>query len=149
MARGALTSALLKRVSRSFYLSVAVLPAAVRPPIGLAYLLARAADTIADTRVILRRARITHLAALRSELESPLPGRLEAIAAATRAAQSRSAERLLLEHLPECFEAYRALPRADRERVRAVLATIIEGMTQDLERFPGEDDGNLAALETR
>ena len=33
------TSALLKSVSRSFYLSLAVLPAAVRPAIGLAYLL--------------------------------------------------------------------------------------------------------------
>ncbi|MGH7385244.1 MAG: squalene/phytoene synthase family protein, partial [Candidatus Rokuibacteriota bacterium] len=42
-----LTTALLRRVSRSFYLSLAVLPRAVRPTIGLAYLFARASDTIA------------------------------------------------------------------------------------------------------
>jgi farnesyl-diphosphate farnesyltransferase len=30
-----------------------------------------------------------------------------------------------------------------------VLETIIEGMTEDLARFPGEDEGGLAALETR
>ena len=38
---------------------------------------------------------------------------------------------------------------APSKRVRAVLATIIEGMTQDLEIFPGEDEGGLAALATR
>jgi len=38
----------LKRVSRSFYLSLRVLPKKMRKPVGLAYLLARAADTIAD-----------------------------------------------------------------------------------------------------
>ncbi len=69
-----LTSAILKSVSRSFYLSLAVLPAAVRPAIGLAYLLARAADTIADTRLIDRHQRITHLLALRAELDSPERG---------------------------------------------------------------------------
>ena len=34
-------------------------------------------------------------------------------------------------------------------RVRAVLETIIEGQIQDLRVFPGEDEGKLAALETR
>jgi len=34
-------NALLKATSRSFYLTLRVLPAAVRPQIGLAYLLAR------------------------------------------------------------------------------------------------------------
>ena len=79
-----LTSALLKSVSRSFYLSLAVLPAAVRPAIGLAYLLARAADTVADTRLIDRRQRDTQLLALRAELDVPVPGRVEAIVEATR-----------------------------------------------------------------
>src|SRR3954468_24480775 len=40
---------LLKSVSRSFYLSVRFLPARLREPVGLAYLLARATDTAADT----------------------------------------------------------------------------------------------------
>ena len=43
-----LTGDLLRGVSRSFYLSLRILPAALREPIGLAYLLARAADTVAD-----------------------------------------------------------------------------------------------------
>ena len=35
---------LLRQVSRSFYLSLAILPRPLREPLGLAYLLARAAD---------------------------------------------------------------------------------------------------------
>ena len=57
-AAGELTGPLLKQVSRSFYLSLAVLPAGVRPGIGLAYLLARATDTIADTRIVPRETRL-------------------------------------------------------------------------------------------
>jgi farnesyl-diphosphate farnesyltransferase len=148
VAGGELTSALLKSVSRSFYLSLAVLPAAVRPTVGLAYLLARSADTIADTRVIERRARITHLDALRAEIEAPAGGRLAAIVDAVSASQSLPAERRLLERLPECLAAYWALPPADRDRVRAVVGTLIEGMTVDLATFPGEDENKLAALES-
>src|SRR5215467_8016702 len=141
-----LTSAVLKSVSRSFYLSLKVLPSAVRPAIAHAYLLARAADTIADTRLIDRRLRVTHLLALREELDAAKPGRLEAIVAATRTAQSLDTERTLLERLPDCLAGYRALAPDDRRRVRSVLGTIIEGMTEDLTRFPGEDEGGLAAL---
>ena len=148
MAGGDVPSALLKRVSRSFYLSLAVVPSAVRPTVGWAYLLARAADTVADTRLIERRARIAHLAALRAELAGSEPGRLTAISAAVRP-RALPAERDLLQRLPELYAAYRALPSDDRERVRTVIETIIEGMTQDLQLFPGEDEGKLAALETR
>ena len=151
MAGGALTSALLKRVSRSFYLSLAVLPKAVRPTIGLAYLFARAADTIADTRLIERQSRISHLDALRAELEAQQTDtrRVAAIVRAAAGPQALPAERTLLERLPECFAAYRALEPHDRERVQKVLVTIIEGQNQDLRLFPGEDEGKLAALETR
>ena len=141
-----LTAALLRRVSRSFYLSLAVLPGSVRPTIGLAYLFARASDTIADTRLIDRASRIAHLEALRAALADD--GRSIAVGA-TAGAQALPAERRLLERLPDCLAAYRALPAADRGRVHAVLATIIEGQVQDLRVFPGEDEGKLAALETR
>jgi farnesyl-diphosphate farnesyltransferase len=146
---GDLTAALLKRVSRSFYLSLAVLPREIRPTVGLAYLFARAADTIADTRLLPRAQRLIHLEVFREELDAFGPGRLEALIAATRASQALEAERALLERLPDCFAAYRALPPADAARVRRVLGTIVEGMREDLVRFPGEDEGGLAALETR
>lgn len=141
-----LTTALLRRVSRSFYLSLAVLPRAVRPTIGLAYLFARASDTIADTRLLDRASRITHLEALRAALAG---GPISTVVGATAVSQALPAERALLERLPDCLAAYHALPPADRARVQGVLVTIIEGQIQDLRVFPGEDEGKLAALETR
>ena len=40
---------LLKGVSRSFYLTIRLLPAALQAPIAVGYLLARATDPVADT----------------------------------------------------------------------------------------------------
>jgi farnesyl-diphosphate farnesyltransferase len=146
---GDLIGALLKRVSRSFYLSVAVLPHDVRPVIGLAYLLARAADTIADTRLLERERRIGQLHGLRDELRQAVPGWLDQLLAVVGRGQPPGAEQELLARLPDCLGAYRALAEADRERVRALLDTLIDGMTQDLTVFPTEDEGKIGALETR
>ena len=59
-------NALLKGVSRSFYLTLRILPRSLRTPIGLAYLFARAADTIADTTLISSAERLTLLEQFRS-----------------------------------------------------------------------------------
>src|SRR5437868_13086051 len=50
--------ALLKPVSRSFYLSIRLLPRALREPVALAYLLARTSDTIADSNAMSAEKRI-------------------------------------------------------------------------------------------
>ena len=57
---------LLKQVSRSFYLTMVVLPRSVRGQISIAYLLARATDTIADTELINVDSRIQTLFKLRN-----------------------------------------------------------------------------------
>ena len=41
---------LLKETSRSFYLTLKALPPRIGPQIGLGYLLARIADTVADSK---------------------------------------------------------------------------------------------------
>ena len=56
---------LLKETSRSFYLTLRVLPKAIRPQIGLAYLLARTTDTIADTELVPIEQRLDALKRLR------------------------------------------------------------------------------------
>jgi len=68
MAAPELLSSLLKQVSRSFYLTLRVLPKAVRSQIGLAYLLARATDTIADTEMLPVATRLASLNALRQRI---------------------------------------------------------------------------------
>src|SRR5476651_2088269 len=59
---------LLKTTSRSFYLTLRVLPARVRPQICLAYLLARTTDTIADTEIIPLEQRLEALQRLRERI---------------------------------------------------------------------------------
>ena len=66
--RAFLLGPLLKGVSRSFYLTLRVLPVGMRDPIGLAYLLARAADTIADTSLISPEQRLAMLLSLRDQI---------------------------------------------------------------------------------
>jgi farnesyl-diphosphate farnesyltransferase len=139
----------LKSVSRSFYLSLAVLPAAVRPAVGIAYLLARATDTIADTRIVAREERLGHLDALRRSLRDGVAGRAERIAAAMSPGQASASERRLVERVPEVLAIYRGLPAPDRDRVAALLETIVEGQMEDLRRFPGDDADGLTALATR
>ena len=149
MGRGGLLKDLLKRVSRSFYLSLAILPRSVRTPVGLAYLFARAADTIADTRLISREERLRHLETFRAELREEGPSRLAEIISACTGPNPHAGERELLRRLPDCFARYRELEQADRDRVRALLLTITDGMIWDLKTFPGENNGGLVALETR
>ena len=138
---------LLRQVSRSFYLSLAILPRPLREPIGLAYLLARAADTVADTRLIAREARIAHLQTLRRACAGEAAD-VAAVARACAPHQPHAAERRLLERVGEALERVETLPAADRVEVRAVLATLTSGMVFDLTRFPGEDAPGLTALDT-
>jgi farnesyl-diphosphate farnesyltransferase len=63
-----LLTTLLREVSRSFYLTMRVLPSAIRPQIGLAYLLARTADTIADTELVPLTQRLDALRSLRERI---------------------------------------------------------------------------------
>ncbi len=149
MRRGGLLNDVLKRVSRSFYLSLAVLPRSVRAPVGLAYLFARAADTIADTRLVSREERLRHVEAFRGEFRGEKPSRLQDIIGACTGPNPHAGERELLRRLPDCFARYRELDKADRDRVRTLLLTITDGMIWDLKTFPGENERRLVALETR
>src|SRR5512139_1362106 len=91
---------ILPQVSRSFALSLGVLPRSLRGPLGLAYLLARAADTIADTRIVPRAERLRSLDLLQRELDARTATRLAEIAGTLTGAQRIPAERELLLHLP-------------------------------------------------
>jgi farnesyl-diphosphate farnesyltransferase len=140
---------ILCEVSRSFALSLGILPRSLRGPFGLAYLLARAADTVADTRIVPRIDRLRYLDLLREALEERSPSRLSEIAAALTGPQRIPAERELLRHLPACYAALGGFPEDDRARIRQLLLLLTEGMQADLRTFPGEDAGALAALESR
>jgi farnesyl-diphosphate farnesyltransferase len=140
---------ILKSVSRSFYLTLAVLPVGLRGPMGLAYLLARAADTIADTRLVPRADRLHYLDIFREALDAPISSRPPDLAQILAGPQQIPAERELLTRLPECVALYMELPDADRGRIRSLLFTLTEGMQAELRTFPGEDEGRIVALASR
>jgi farnesyl-diphosphate farnesyltransferase len=146
-AAGGVLDEVLRQVSRSFYLSLKILSPAVREPIALAYLLARAADTVADTRVVPRAERLRHLETLRAAYAGTTTD-VTGLVRACAAHQADAAERRLLERTDEALARLQALPDGDRVAVRSVLGTLTSGMTFDLTRFPGEDAAGLAALDT-
>lgn len=128
--------ALLRSASRSFYLSIRLLPQALRRPVGVAYLLARTSDTLADSRELPMESRHELLEIWSSAVE----GRLAGSAASARIADAVTAlrapgERELIEALPQCVAWLEELPAADRNDVRAVLRHISYGQSLDIERF--------------
>jgi farnesyl-diphosphate farnesyltransferase len=146
--RRRLLAGLLREVSRTFYLTLRVLPSDLREPVGLAYLLARAADTVADTRLISPGDRLGHLLAFRGQIEGP--ARLEDLRQLERALtgqQSKPAERELLTRLPAAFSMLEASPEPDRALVRTVVVALTRGMETDLTTFPAEDSGRIAAFD--
>jgi farnesyl-diphosphate farnesyltransferase len=129
----ALLTDLLKQVSRSFYLTLRVLPRAVRPQIGLAYLLARTTDTIADTEIVPLEKRLAALAALRARILGLSHAPLNFGELAQQ--QGLPAERTLLERVEDSLVLLQALSAEDLRLVRQVLDTITSGQELDLRRF--------------
>jgi len=136
LERKDLRGPVLRSVSRSFYLSLRFLPAALREPLSLAYLLARATDTIADTP--------EPPVALRTDALARLAAGIQGTAGKQAAAQLREsfaplqsdeAERTLIDRLPALLDWLDELEPGDRDEVRSVLEKINRGQRLDLERF--------------
>ena len=140
---------LLKRVSRAFYLSIRVLPAPIRQPVALAYLLARAADTIADTEAVSPNERLVHLLAFRGALTSGLSDcdRHSLLRSITEH-QPTAAEHDLLSAIPEILHCLGELRHGDRDLVSSIVVRLTEGMEYDLTRFPPEETGRIQSLES-
>ena len=139
--------ALLRATSRSFYLTLRILPASVRPQIGLAYLLARATDTIADTELVPVSDRLAALEALRQRIEGTrsLPLDLRNLVESS-VANSSPAERQLLERIEPALALLPQQSPEDQRDIRAVLATITGGQVLDLQRFGGASASAPVAL---
>jgi farnesyl-diphosphate farnesyltransferase len=135
---------LLKATSRSFYLTLRVLPLNIRSQIGLAYLLARTTDTIADTGVLPLEQRLDALEQLRQRIQGNTSAPLDFGELALR--QDWPAERTLLERCGETLAMLEGMESADRQLIREVLRVIISGQELDLRRFAGASAENIIAL---
>jgi farnesyl-diphosphate farnesyltransferase len=136
---------LLKATSRSFYLTLRVLPARVRPQIGLAYLLARTMDTIADTEIVPLDQRLGALQQLRERILGQNSAPLNFGELARQ--QGSPAEKLLLEKTEDSLSALKIFSDADQKLIRNVLTTITSGQELDLRRFAGRAGSPLPAAE--
>src|SRR6266700_3798895 len=119
---------LLRSVSRSFYLSIRILPARLREPVALAYLLARTTDTVADTARISGKLRAETLQTLSNAIQgNATRGSIVDLVASFAPLQENAHERTLLESLPRCLEWLEQLSPDDRDDIRAVLEKIARG----------------------
>lgn len=136
---------LLKSVSRSFYLSMRFLPAAMREPISLGYLLARLTDTLADAPGLPDQDRL----ALLEEVRLVMAGRQAELGGGLLKLSEKiehPGERHLLRAGDELFRWYGDLVEPIRELLSEVILTIIHGQSWDLRAFR---EGEHAACATR
>ena len=136
---------LLETTSRSFYPTLKYLPKKTRGQIGLLYLLARVADTIADTKhgetTFLQDALRTYNDVVQSgQGELPDVERLAEM-------QENPHEAALLRNIPDVIEGLNEYSTEDRQRMLECLDIIVHGQLLDLERFgPANEGGNISAL---
>ena len=134
----------LKGVSRSFYLSLRLLPEAMRRPAGIAYLLARISDTIADSAGVSAGERMAALEKFSGQVAGGKS--FDAVSVALVEGTPDEREKLLLERAGEVVAAQGELPLAQIFLIREVLAIIISGQRLDLERFGEAGVSNPVSL---
>ncbi|MFP6739648.1 MAG: phytoene/squalene synthase family protein [Planctomycetota bacterium] len=141
-------NSILKGVSRSFYLTLRILPAPVRTQLGIAYLFCRCADTIADTRLLPVEERLGHLVNFRRqfEVDEPRADVLDEMVSRVGGPQEIPAEQQLLCRIGECFALYSQFSDPDRVLIRTLVTTLTQGMETDLSRFPAAESGEIEAL---
>jgi len=136
---------ILKRVSRTLYLSISILPAKVRASMALGYLLCRALDTVTDCLgpdIVLKRDILALSRHLGDKKYSPeLAEKIRRVAADI----TNPGEKELLLKFDKLLEVYHKFSEGDRALIDFVCDGVVCGMEMDLETFAGP---GLAAFKT-
>ena len=136
---------LLKNTSRSFYPTLKYLPKKVRGQIGLLYLLARVADTIADSKHGVTQELLECL----KEYNQVAQGKSSQLPDFTKLAeiQENPNEAELLMNVSDVIEGLQVYDEGDKQRMLECLDIIIGGQILDLERFGiAKEGGKISAL---
>jgi len=139
-------TALLNRVARSFALSIRVLPGSMRDEVALAYLWARASDTLADDPQLPPGEALARIAEMEQWLRGEGPPGLPARLAGLAASAAHPGERALLESAPQWMSETRRLDQGAQDRLLRVATIIFSGQSLDLKRFR---IGSRKILDTR
>ena len=138
---------LLETTSRSFYPTLKYLPKKIRGQIGLLYLLARLADTIADSK----HGETDVLLDLLNKYNDVAQGRSTKLPDFNDLAeiQTNPHEAELLMNAEDVIEGLSEYEEGDRQRILECLEIIVGGQVLDLQRFgPAKEGGNISSLKT-
>lgn len=128
---------ILAGVSRSFYLTLKWMPAKVRKQLSLAYLLARATDTVADAEDRPAEIRVPVLQQMQAAIQEVSPERAARIDfhPVLDSTLPNPGERELLSKFSVCVGLMQEFDEQDQTLIREVLATITGGQIEDIEFF--------------
>ena len=138
---------LLESTSRSFYPTLKYLPKKIRGQIGLLYLLARVADTIADSKA----GDTEELKRLLREYNHVAQGNSDTLPdfSDLAAIQDNPGEAELLMNVQDVVDGLKEYSEGDTQRMLECLDIIVGGQILDLERFGiAKEGGVISALES-
>ncbi len=134
MSRPDVTRGLLKSVSRSFYLSIRIMPKKLREPIALAYLMARISDTIADTASVPSQTRLRRLGDFEGIVRgNPSPRAVTSIQ--RDIVPEHDGEVHLIASIQSVIDRFTLLDMWEWKETSELLGNIIRGQGNDLETF--------------
>ncbi|MAM36890.1 MAG: farnesyl-diphosphate farnesyltransferase [Euryarchaeota archaeon] len=138
---------LLERTSRSFYPTLKYLPKKIRGQIGLLYLMARVADTIADSK----HGETSFLQNLLEQYNDVAQGRSSTLPDFSELAdiQQNEHEAELLRNVEDVLNGLEVYDAADRSIILECLDVIVGGQLLDLQRFgPANEGGKISSLKS-
>lgn len=137
---------LLKSTARSLYLSAKFMPKNMGGTFSCAYLICRAADSIADTDLISVDKRIKLIHDYPKMVETNDEGLLQEFKNAIPEKNNlHENERVLLEHIDICLEAFKKLSPVHKKITLDVVNAVCKAMQWDLSYFPESESGLLKA----
>ena len=129
---------LLKNTSRSLYLSVQALPDSVRPAFGIAYLLCRYADTIADTELLPAARRLHWINRFPQLVQEQNQQEEKQLVSEVCGKAENPHETELIKNLMPCLAVFNKIPSLQKFFIVEVVQAVCEGMKIDLSSFAQE-----------
>ena len=139
---------LLKGTSRSFYLTLKVTPKKIRRQISLMYLLARLADTIADSKVGENKILLELLSDYNNKIQDvnrKLPDFTDLAIIQEDAAEARLLHEAIIP--VNYLQKSGQFTNSDKIKIKKLLDIIIGGQILDLERFTDATGEKIISLE--
>ena len=125
-----------------------MLPGSIRPAFGLAYLLCRYADTIADTALLPAERRIYWIEKFPQIVRGQNATAGASLSNELTGTSDNPYEAVLITHLAACLDALNLINPAQKNFIYDVVDAVCEGMKIDLQTFPNQKNAAPAAFKT-